>query len=281
MKISTGLLLSLLLIASSGCSLTKKKEVAYNEPQAYRPKGPQYAQTDSANVPRSIKDIKQPAQLFLAYGAWETQLGHYEEARTAYKKALEKDPDSIEAHLGLAELLDLEGKSDQAERAFQQLVTKYPDSQQLRSKFGRYYVAHRRFPEALAQFQAGHQIDPTVKEANFELGVTLAELGRHEEGIGYMSHSVGQTAAYLNVAYILKRQGQPELASRFLAQARQADPAGYQAAILQASHAEEAANPTSTQHKPVQFKTVPMTVETHAPTVPANPVIPLGIETSR
>ncbi|WP_459558121.1 tetratricopeptide repeat protein [Lacunimicrobium album] len=272
-------LLLLLLVGLTGCAGMRKKKVAYNEPQAVKVKEPTFAQLESSNVPRTMKDIKQPAQLFLAYGAWEAQLGHYPEARVAYQQALEKEPKNIDAFLGLAELSDLEGKKEQAEREYLKLVAEHPESGKVRSRIGRFYVAQRRFPEALVQFEAGYKLDPTSKEANLELGVVLAELGRHQVALTHMSKSVGETAAQINIAVILRRQGQQGLADQYLARARQRDPNGYQAAILQASHSEAAsANQTVNRPAGMAIQQVPMTVESKPGIIPESSVTPIGIE---
>ncbi len=283
MKSKTSLMLIALAMLLTGCSLGRNKKVAYNEPQAVNPKGPQYQVVDNSKVPRTVKDLKKPAELFLAYGAWETQLGHYDQARTAFEKALEKDPESVEAKVGLAEVLDLEGKAQQAEKAYQQLVKEYPDSTKVRSSFGRFYVSQRRFPQALEQFKAGYQLDPSSKQASFELGVVLAEVGRCDEAITYMSRSVGQTSACINVAYILRRNGHQEAAGRYLAQAQQSDPAAYQAAIMQVSHNEETKNPSPSlrQSTGVSLKQVPMTVEKTQPMSSDNPSLSQFLNSSR
>ncbi len=292
---STHFLTVAALFCACGCSAASKNSTLNVDPETKKPltgylnqnknTDSSYTPTDYSQVPRSMKDIKKPVELYLSYAAWETELGNFDSARQSYQSALEKDEDNLSAHLGLASLQELEGNSAEAEKSYRELTVKYPQAYQTHLALGTYLIGHQNFQEAEQSLSVALKLKANDKSANFHYAVCLTQAGRPEDAIAFMSKAVGEAAAYYNISRLVRKQGNAIVADAYLQRARQLDPSLGKDDVEMASFQSPAPQITpSVSQRPVSkgpltVHQVPMQVERHAPPViEHSPAYPLGIE---
>ena len=116
----------------------------------------------------------------------DLELSSAEEARAAYEKALELDPDHVDAHVNLGRLLHEDGAPAAAEK----------------------------------HYRIAMQLDPHHETASFNLGVALEDLGRLRDAAVAYERAVALDAdnadAHYNLAGIYERRGDKAAALRHL-----------------------------------------------------------------
>jgi TolB-like protein/Tfp pilus assembly protein PilF len=81
-------------------------------------------------------------------------------AMNAVRKALELDPNSVEAHVLLAEMLRLQWKWDEAESEYQRALELNPSDGAAHLGLAHWLLSHGRIDEALAQANRARELDP-------------------------------------------------------------------------------------------------------------------------
>ncbi|MGI9104598.1 MAG: tetratricopeptide repeat protein [Terriglobales bacterium] len=105
--------------------------------------------------------------------------GKQDEALALYRKVLQSDPNSYEAHLGVGIALDLKGQYDEARREFAKAIAVAPPerkSQAVRNMAFSY--AFERKPAEAARYEQPLYDDAIAKENFFAAGEVANELAR-------------------------------------------------------------------------------------------------------
>ncbi len=236
----------LILLALSGCAGTGTGSLAWMSPASYFKQDKPVDQLLSAkqgqvkkgkqtslyppgvmvsqSVPKTAKDLKKPLQLHLSYAMLQEQLGHITEARSSYEKVVSKEPQSVEANIGLGRLDALAGHYAQAEQRFRKAIEIAPDSAEALFAYGKFLESQKRYTEAVVEMQKAVQKNPDTKY-KFEIGLTLARSGQYEQAAVALSGLVGKAEAYYNVGYIaLKEHQNPVTARQYLKSALEINP---------------------------------------------------------
>lgn len=150
---------------------------------------------------------KNPEKTLLAWARYQEDIGEYAEARRKYRELQIAYPDNLEAHLGMARIEMLTGRSKQAEQILTNLVKDHPDSTAVRISIGQMYAQQEKWDEAIRAFEEACEIDPENQDCRYELGVAFARVGNYDQAISNLSFSVGEPAAHYNIGYILHEQG--------------------------------------------------------------------------
>jgi tetratricopeptide (TPR) repeat protein len=120
----------------------------------------------------------------------DLELTSADEARTAYERALELDPNHVDAHVNLGRLLHEEGAPAAAEK----------------------------------EYRAALDLDPNHDTAAFNLGVALEDLGRVRDAITAYARAVeldpDNADAHYNLAGLYERRGEKPAALRHLKEYR-------------------------------------------------------------
>ena len=95
-------------------------------------------------------------------------------AERLLRKALEINPNSVEARAGLATVFLSQGKPAEAEAEFRKILEIDPDDADTLSELGAVLTQQHRFEEAVAAFTRALEIKPDLGEAHSNLGWTLA-----------------------------------------------------------------------------------------------------------
>ena len=150
---------------------------------------------------------KNPEKTLLAWARYQEDIGEYAEARRKYREMQIAYPDNLEAHLGMARIEMLTGRSKQAEQILTDLVKEHPDSTAVRISTGQMYAQQEKWDEAIRAFEEACEIDPENQDCRYELGVAFARVGKYDQALSNLSFSVGEPAAHYNIGYILHEQG--------------------------------------------------------------------------
>jgi adenylate cyclase len=113
----------------------------------------------------------------------------YDRAEAEFRKVIEQNPNSAEAHERLAILLSQAGRSEEAVREAARAVELEPLSTQAISTAGIVDLYARRYPQAITNLRAVLELEPRDSMAIHNLGLALVQAGQVEEGIAHMQRS--------------------------------------------------------------------------------------------
>jgi len=121
------------------------------------------------------------AEALVAEGAAALERGDAAAARDSFRKALQADPDNVDAHTYLGVLADREGNLQEAERHFASAAALAPFSAPARNNYGAILVRLNRLQLAAAQFEASLKLDPDQPNALVNLAQIRFNSGRPED----------------------------------------------------------------------------------------------------
>jgi TolB-like protein/DNA-binding winged helix-turn-helix (wHTH) protein/Flp pilus assembly protein TadD len=104
-------------------------------------------------------------------------------AEREFRRALELDPGSLQAHISYGHLLMHLGRHDEAIREGQIAVQLDPVSSATQASLGRFLYRARRYEEAVQRLKRAVELEPRSVGANFRLGDLYAQVGRYDEAI--------------------------------------------------------------------------------------------------
>lgn len=180
---------------------------------------PGFPWVTESSVPQNRGQLKNPSGLDLTYAQWQEQLGNVDEATAGYRRVLTNQPQSLDAMLGLARLEQLAGRPKEAEAAYRKIVQTTPGNARALDALGQFYVAEKRFPEAIPVLKEAVAAAPTDSVCRHHLGVALARAGDTAQALAEFSKAVGEAEAHYNIGYIHYEQGRKDLAEREFLQA--------------------------------------------------------------
>jgi Tfp pilus assembly protein PilF len=121
------------------------------------------------------------ASAFVSEGAAALERGDAASARDSFRKALEADPDCVDAHTYLGVLADRDGDAREAERHFAAAAALAPFSASARNNYGAILVRLGRLQLAAAQFEASLKLDGEQPNALVNLAQIRFSSGRPED----------------------------------------------------------------------------------------------------
>ena len=94
-----------------------------------------------------------------------------------YQRALQLDPRSADAVIGLATSYDSAGRTADAEAAFRKAIALRPDSWDGYNSFAAFLDDHQRHDEAVAQYRHAIELTPDNAALYLNLGATYSDMG--------------------------------------------------------------------------------------------------------
>jgi TolB-like protein/DNA-binding winged helix-turn-helix (wHTH) protein/Flp pilus assembly protein TadD len=136
-------------------------------------------------------------------------------AMTAIRRALELDPESVEAHLLLADMERSQWQWAEAEAEYRRALGLTPNNAAAQAGLSEWLLGQGRTEEALAVAQRGRELDPYVVSGTY-IAWILFSAHRYDEALREL-HSVlairpDDVLALWNLGYSLIAIGQPEKA---------------------------------------------------------------------
>jgi adenylate cyclase len=164
----------------------------------------------------------------------------WQEAQHAFERALEIDPGSVDARIGLARVLagklaegwasSVQQDSTRAERLLGEAIERDATRPAAHLTMGVLRRMQNRLTEARSEFETTIALDPNDAHALYHLGVTLMFLGQPEAGIPHIQNAVRRdphdpniTTLYWALGTCHLLLGQADEAIEFLGKARAAN----------------------------------------------------------
>jgi len=168
--------------------------------------------------------------LMLLGGATWQQSSLYKDAETLWNDTLRKTPDCVMAHNNLGNILQLQGRINDAiahfRRALQDKTS--PDYAKSLYNIARTLAQQNRFNEAIGYYREALQINPDYAEAHNGMGTTLSRMGRPDEAITHYRRALQIKPAlaevYPNLGNALLEKGRPGEAIDYFNQALAVNP---------------------------------------------------------
>ncbi|MDB5385007.1 MAG: cellulose synthase subunit BcsC [Planctomycetaceae bacterium] len=146
-------------------------------------------------------------QLNLSYAKLQEQGGDFTGARHKYEEVLAKDPNNVDAILGMARLNVKAQRLVEAEDGYKKALALKPKSTEVLSEIGNFYADQQRWDKALPLLQDCQHIEPHEKKFQYNLAVALAKSGQTKEALPHFKEAVGDGAAHYNIGRILIESG--------------------------------------------------------------------------
>jgi tetratricopeptide (TPR) repeat protein len=115
-----------------------------------------------------------PVRQKLAHAAEHQKEGRLEEAESLYRQVVRDHPDNVDALRMLGRLALSAGRSADAERLFRRVVKLAPDFAGAVADLGRVLKEQNRFEEAIECFEKVLELEPENPQAHFQLAGTFA-----------------------------------------------------------------------------------------------------------
>jgi len=127
-------------------------------------------------------DSLQQSVVYQKIGSIRAELADFEQAVSAYKKALEFTPDNSEARLGLGDVYLREGKPDDALAEYDPVAAASPQSVPAQFRVADANLRRGNYPEAAKAAAKALAIDPKHQRARYIQATALLRMDRKEEG---------------------------------------------------------------------------------------------------
>jgi len=208
LSISTGLLLSLLMIVTN---LQVK-----------------HWQNDITLFEHTLAATSNNFTIHYNLGLVLDRQGKTQEAIAHYAEALRIKPDFVRAHNNLGLVLVGQGKTQEAIAHYAEALRIKPDYAQAHNNLGLVLVGQGKTQEAIAHYAEALRIKPDYAEAYNNLGIVLARQGKTQEAVAHFAEALrikpDYAEAHNNLGIVLARQGKTQEAIAHFAEALRIKP---------------------------------------------------------
>jgi DNA-binding SARP family transcriptional activator/TolB-like protein/Tfp pilus assembly protein PilF len=146
----------------------------------------------------------------------------FKKAESLFREALERDPDNLQAMVGLgayhanigAQALTADSKAhlDQAREILTGVLARAPNNGAAPFYLGLVHSASGKLDDALAAFTRAVEINPSHASAHAHIGHALARMGRASEGLEHLYYAMRLSPRDPNLSYWFEFVGGAELA---------------------------------------------------------------------
>jgi tetratricopeptide (TPR) repeat protein len=145
-------------------------------------------------------------------------------ARQGYQKALQQDPKSKAARLGLARYYSRTGDREKAVEEYKKYLTQNPTDKEVAHEVATAHARWKDWAGAVAWCQFTLKIDPENLGVRKTMAFCLARSGQWEPAFQVMCEVMPEAQARYLMARVLEHQNQPDACRQQLQLAIQADP---------------------------------------------------------
>ncbi len=156
-------------------------------------------------------------------------------AEVHYQKALDLEPDNLDAQLGYARLLARTGCEEEAAAWFEKSCQKHPENAAAQNDLGLCYAQCGRKQDALAPLSQAVELEPDCVLYRNNIAHVLLKLGRQKEALRQLATVHPPAAAHYNMGYLLRTNGEQQQAAIHFQQALAFDP-GFESAQIWSNH---------------------------------------------
>ncbi|MEW5894273.1 MAG: tetratricopeptide repeat protein [Candidatus Omnitrophota bacterium] len=154
-----------------------------------------YGLTDSAiEAFKKASEYQDNYAIRLRLGADYARLGKLTEAINDLLKALEYDPENVQARYLLALIYSTQKKYDEAAKEYENILTSFakaePENMEIYGYLAQLYYSQKEYDKAIQQFHAVLELEPTNKEVLFLLGALYLEKGDEDKAIEFFKRTL-------------------------------------------------------------------------------------------
>jgi tetratricopeptide (TPR) repeat protein len=129
--------------------------------------------------PANLAELSQAEQYFLMGSLLDDGTPErIEEAVTAYRRALDYDPDLVAALINLANIRYSRDELAEAQALYERAITLDPSYFEAHFNLGNIHHDHARYADAEASYRSALALNNSYPDAHFYLAVTLEKMGR-------------------------------------------------------------------------------------------------------
>lgn len=144
----------------------------------------------------AVKALNAGALHHLKKGLGLEAAGQMELAIAEHERALEINPNLVQAHVNLVTLYGKLGRAEQAEKHYRATVELNPNLSESHYNFGVFLHSQGRYRDAAAAFGKALEISPDYAEAHNNLAYILEREGRLEEAIEHYRAAIANKPNY-------------------------------------------------------------------------------------
>jgi Flp pilus assembly protein TadD len=126
---------------------------------------------------------------YIVQGKKLVKIGDIRGAEAALRKAVQLDPNSVEAHNGLGLLLGVQGKIEESIVEFRQVLRLDPNDVQAHNNLGGALLLQGKIEESIVEFRPILRLDPNDVQAHNNLGLVLLSQGKLEAAIAELKQA--------------------------------------------------------------------------------------------
>lgn len=176
------------------------------------------------DVPLESPSGKPNPAVFVAAAEMHESSGNYSEAEANYRKALDMDPNNVQALVGYARLEDRQGNFEAATKFYQRAIKKHPKDATVRNDLGLCYHRRGMLPEATRELKKAVELETDSKLYRNNLAAAYVEQGKNDDALVHLVAAHGKSVGNYNLAYLLTQKQDNQGALKHFQAAAQADP---------------------------------------------------------
>ncbi|PHS16949.1 MAG: hypothetical protein COA78_03595 [Blastopirellula sp.] len=190
-------------------------------PQDQNSLTPSISATDSATQPIATLSSADQAQLnsFLRAAAGYERSGNYVAAEQQYQLAVDFHPTDLKTLLSYGRLILRQGKLEAAIIPLKKATSIHPQNPIPHNDLGLLYARSNQFDKSLASIYKAIKLEPDNKRYRNNMANVLFEANRLKEAHSQFAYAHGTAVAHYNIAFLLQRRGDQELAKSHLQEA--------------------------------------------------------------
>lgn len=158
----------------------------------------------------AIAELNSAASELLKRGVLFESTGNLSEAIADHERAIEANPQLVQAHINLISLYARTGQFAQAEKHYRTAIAINPNMADLHYNFGVLLTMQERYGEAAKAFERSLQLDPYNAEAHHNFAVMIEREGRWDEAAQHYRRAIenkpGHRMAHFHLGRILVNQ---------------------------------------------------------------------------
>ena len=145
-------------------------------------------------------------------------------ARQIYQEILAKEPNNVDALLGLGEMYQVSGELDKLAEIQKKATSLHGKNAKVWAWVAVRQARAKQFDQACESYHHAVKLDSENRMYRIHLGFTLARAGRYSEGFEWLSRSMKEEEARFNVAQMMIHNGDIEKAKMELRLSLKANP---------------------------------------------------------
>ncbi|RXH56963.1 tetratricopeptide repeat protein [Granulicella sibirica] len=162
---------------------SNSEEVVLNMARLYTEEGSPQRAVDAL---MAVPETDRTERMEYALGASYDQLKDPRQAAAAYRRALDMEPDNLDAERGLANALLLDGQLDEAMKTLQAILTAEPQDVQSQIHISEVQRRQGHYKESLATLEKAKSLAPDNPELNYNEALLYDSLGQYPEATGVL-----------------------------------------------------------------------------------------------